>query len=63
MRILRRMWLQRLAFDGFQNWRTARGAARAIRDNLATALVREAWVSWRDVVERESRNGIVRGVW
>lgn len=63
MRILRRIWLQRSAFDRLQNWRTARGAARIVRDTLATALVRQAWVSWWDVVGQESRNEIVREGW
>lgn len=63
MRILRRVWLQRLAFDRLRSWRAARAAARVVRDALAAALAREAWVSWRDVVERDMRNVIVRGVW
>lgn len=63
MRILRRMWLQHLAFDRLRSWRTARAVARVVRDALAAALVREAWVSWRDVVERDNRNRMVRGVW
>ena len=63
MRILGRMWLQRLAFDSLRSWRTARMAARAIRDALAAALLHEAWVSWRDAVERGSRQTRVRGAW
>eukprot|EP00903_Cladosiphon_okamuranus_P013631 g12695.t1 len=63
MRLLRRMWLQRLVFDYLRSWRTARLAARVIRDALAAALVHDAWVSWHVVVERENRDRTIRRVW
>ncbi|CAN0356236.1 unnamed protein product, partial [Pylaiella littoralis] len=63
MRILRRMWLHRLAFDRLRAWRSARAAARAGRDALAAAHVRGAWGSWRHAVALYYRDRIVRESW
>ena len=63
MRILHRVWLQRLAFDRLYAWSKAMAAARVVRKALASALLRGAWVSWRDVVALGGRIRTFRGAW
>ncbi|CAM9714917.1 unnamed protein product [Ectocarpus fasciculatus] len=63
MRVLRRVWLQHLAFQRLLAWRAGRVAARAMCDALTATLLRRAWVSWRCTVARDSRDRAARQAW
>lgn len=63
MRVLRRVWLQHLAFQRLLAWRAERVAARAMRGALTTTLMRGAWVAWRCTVARDNRDRMARQTW
>ncbi|CAN0032882.1 unnamed protein product [Ectocarpus sp. 13 AM-2016] len=63
MRVLRRAWLQHMAFHRLSAWRAERVAARMLRDALTATRLRGAWVTWRCTVARDNRSMMARQAW